>query len=133
VQSFASDKILTKVAKKMHSGAGPGDADVNLMKNMLLRFGRPSVLFRAEMGAWVDYLSNGSPFIAAYSAFMNGLPGRPSNQLWRNIPPILVQGSDANHRLSGQYECENIELCSGIATGLDGAINAVSQSRGAED
>ena len=73
MQSFASDEVLTKVAKRMHGGAGPGGGDANLMKDMLLRFGRPSILFRTEMGAWVDYLSNGSPPIAAYCAFKNGL------------------------------------------------------------
>ena len=92
------------------------------------------------MGAWVDYLSNGSPPIATYRAFMNGLllagnkqPGvRQINCgeifccYWGKVV-MQITGFQAKE------ECGSIELCAGIAAGLDGAIHAVRQSLGAED
>jgi len=52
VQFFDSDEVLAKVAKRLHRGAGPGGADANLMKDMLLRLFVPPSYFgpRWELG-----------------------------------------------------------------------------------
>ena len=72
--SFAGDDVLTKVAKRLHRGAGPEGAESHLLKDMLLlRFNQASIGFRAEMTAWVAFLANGLPPFAAYISFTNGL------------------------------------------------------------
>ena len=73
VPSFASDVIMTKVTKRLHGGAGPRGVDYHLLQDMLLHFNRASIEFRLEMVAWVDYIANDLPPIAAYRAFANGL------------------------------------------------------------
>ena len=140
VPSFASDDIMTKVAKRLHGGAGPGGADSHLLRDMLLRFNRASIEFRLEMAAWVDYMANDSPPIAGYRAFANGLllagnkqPGvRQINcgeifcRYWAKVM-MEITGFQAKE------ECGSIELCSGLAAGLEGAIHAVRQTLTADE
>ena len=49
-----SDNVMTKTARRLKGGAGPGGVDSYLFKDMHLWFGRASILFREEMGAWIN-------------------------------------------------------------------------------
>ena len=55
------DDVMTKVARRLKGGAGPGGVDSYLFHDMLLRFGRESILLREEMGAWVDWIADDPP------------------------------------------------------------------------
>ncbi len=67
----ASNGIMTKVARRLKGGAGPGGVDSYLFKDILLKFRRAPILLREEMGAWINWIVNGSPPIAALWAFLN--------------------------------------------------------------
>ena len=67
----ACDDILVQTAKRLRGGAGPGGVDSYLLKDILTKFERPSVLFRAEMGEWIHWMANESPPIGAMRAFLN--------------------------------------------------------------
>ena len=67
-----TDDVVSAVAGRLLGGAGPGGTDSINMQHWLLRFRAESRALRlivAEMGEW---LSNGQPPWAAYSALISG-------------------------------------------------------------
>ncbi len=135
VPLYVCDETLVKVAKRMHGGAGPSGADSYLLKDMLLRFGKASVALREEMGAWMDWLGNSSPPIAAYRAFANGRlfagnkqPGvRPvcCGEIFRRYwCKVLIR----NTGFQAMEECGALQLCAGLPVGLEGAVHAMRKA-----
>ena len=137
----ACDDILVMTAKRLKGGAGPGGVDSYLLKDMLTKFERPSILFRTEMGAWIDWIANGSPPIGALRAFLNNrlLAGKKTTP---GVRPIACGEIFRRYwgkvvtRVAGfqaMEECGSVQLCAALPVGCEAAVHAMRQALQAED
>ena len=94
---------VTAVAGRLSGSAGPGGTDSVLLQHWLLRFGAASAELRRIVGNFVEWLGNGWPPWAAYSALMSGrliaLDNQPGTRLvgvgetWPHAPRPLANTS----------------------------------------
>jgi hypothetical protein len=125
---------VEQVAAKLSGAAGPGGTDAVDLRSLLLRFGTESAAFREEMAAWASWIANDSPPWAAYRALMAArliaLDKSPSvrpvgiGEIYRSLwakTILAVVGSQAT------AACDNLNLCAGLAAGIEGAVHAVRE------
>ena len=126
------EEPVESVARKLSGSSGPGGMDSEALQGSLLKFGEDSTKLRTDVETFVDWLANGSPPWAAYSAFMSGRlialnkqPGvRPVGvgETWRRIfakTVLKVTRSEAT------MACQDENMYAGLKAGIDGAIHEV--------
>ena len=64
--------MLDSVAHKLSGIAGPGGIDLEYLQGWLLKFGDHIKKLCISVEYFVDWLSNKSPPLGAYQAFMSG-------------------------------------------------------------
>jgi hypothetical protein len=125
---------VEEVAGRLSGAAGPSGTDSVDLRNWLLRFGAESEGLRAELAAWAEWLANSHPPFAAYRAMMacrlvalDKQPGvRPVGigEIYRRLLAKLVLAVAGDQATTA---CGSLNLCAGLAAGIEGAVHAVSQ------
>ena len=125
-------EIVEKVACRLSGGAGPSGTDSVDLRNWLLRFGAESAGLRRELALHAEWLANTHPPWAAYRALMAGRlvaldkqPGvRPVGigEIYRRLMAKSVLQAIGHQATSA---CGNLNLCAGLAAGIEGAIHAL--------
>ena len=124
--------VVEKVARRLSGSAGPGGTDSIALQHWLLRFGESSKRLRAVVAEFAGWMANDSPPWAAYRALManrlvalDKCPGvRPVGigEIFRRLLAKCVR-HEAGAEATGA--CGIDQLCSGLSSGIDGAIHAL--------
>jgi len=127
--------MVERVAAKLSGMAGLGGTDVVDLQNWLLCFGAESEAFREEMASWTNWLANETPPWPAYRALMAGRlvaldkqPGvRPVGigEIYRRLMAKCVLAVTGRQATTA---CDNLNLCTGLQAGIEGAVHAMGNA-----
>jgi hypothetical protein len=123
------------VASRLSGAAGPSGVDATDLSNWLLRFGKESAALREELASWANWLSNASPPWAAYRALMacrlvalDKQPGVRPVGIGESYRRLIAKCVIAHVGHQATAACDNLNLCAGLAAGIEGAIHAVRET-----
>lgn len=129
-----SARSIEEAASKLNGSGGPSGIDAKMLQNWLICFGNESLALRQELAAWTEWLANGDPPYAAIRALMhcrevalNKKPGVRPIGIGEIFRRLIAQ---AIIRASGTYgtvNASNYNLCVGLQSGIEEAIQAVQQ------
>ena len=120
----------------LSGAAGALGAEAIELRKWLLRFGCASEEFRGVVARLADWMDNSSPPWAAYPVLMACrlvvLDKRPGfcpvgigETLHRSLPELVIRSTVEPAKTA----CGNLQLCSGLEAGIEGATHAVGQKR----
>ena len=132
-----TENDVTWVASKLSGAAGALGVEAIELRNWLLRFGCVSEELRVAVDSLADGMANPPPpSWATYRALMAcclvALDKRPGvcpvgigEKLRRALAKLVMRSA----RDKAKTTCGNLQLCTGLKAGIEGATHAVGQRR----